>query len=149
MFEEKCVIATTARKVKAVGEHKKSAVFLNCTEDEFLKIRIDGCVIKDGKKADWLVEKISTNAAVIIELKGKNVGYALEQIEETLIFLKKKGYAKKIAGLVVCNEYPSVNTKIQRAKDSFRKKYAMYIHAVTKNEEYVFEKLFTSSPLSK
>lgn len=148
MFNSKCVESMNVGKI-TVEENGKSATFLNKKREEFLKIRIDDCVIKSGKRADWLVEKIPENKAVIIELKGKKVKHALEQIEATVIFLKDRKYKKKIAGLIVYRSCPDINTIMQIAKDKFLKKYAMRIHSVSKNEEYIFDKLFTSTPLAK
>lgn len=57
--------------------------------------RIDGNIISDGKKCDFLLMNEDTRAAYLIELKGKNMGKAVEQLMATEAALREplKEYA--------------------------------------------------------
>jgi len=69
-------------------------------------LKIDGCVIKDGKKADFLlcVQKKDINDVYIIELKGKKLKNAIEQIIETIKFFNFQNVNLKAR--IVLNKVP-------------------------------------------
>ena len=149
MLKSECITTSKASKIK-VEENNKSAVFLNPEKHLFHKIRIDGCVITKGKRADYLVQKEKVGQ-VIVELKGKNILHAADQIKATLHHIQPHTQEyRKIAGLIVCHQVPSgANTQLQKRKVEYFKAYQMHLHAVAQNEEYVFENVFTATPLKK
>jgi len=69
-------------------------------------LKIDGCVIEDGRKADFLlcVQK-DTSDVYIIELKGKKLKDAIEQIIETINFFNFQNINLKAR--IVFNKVPS------------------------------------------
>jgi hypothetical protein len=132
-----CQERTTVSKVK-VEEKGKKATFLNDRRIVYTLTRVDGCVIKNGIAADWLVSK-ADKGDIIIELKGKDVGHAVKQIHRTAALLKeKKLLARPVAALIVATQYPKANTAVQRAQSDFAKTYQGPLHVVTKNHEYRF-----------
>lgn len=56
------------------------------------KIRVDGCLIKEGKKCDYLIVNCSDSLAIFIELKGKKLSEACEQIKCSLEILTQQNY---------------------------------------------------------
>lgn len=133
-----CTEVTSASRVK-VEENGKKAVFLNTERSRYLRVRVDGCLIVDSVACDWLV---STNdvGTVFVELKGKDVAHALDQLDATIAYAKALGiYPEKYAAIVVCTGYPkhpSFDTKLQRIKQRFLTKYKAPIHIVCGNHEY-------------
>jgi hypothetical protein len=84
--------------------------FDNKTKEEYVKIKIDGGVIKNSedKKADYLLQKTNCGQ-IIIELKGKNLETAAKQIASTFNFLKNKTkYDNKTAILIVAKKSPKI-----------------------------------------
>jgi len=148
MFRACCVEQINHSKI-SVKEHGMSAVILNENKEDFLRVKIDGCELKQQTSADFLIEKISSDRAVIIELKGKGIDKAVKQLEATIDWLKSKKYTKKLANLVVCsNVPPRAKTNKAIAQEKFRK-CDMRLNFVEGNREYIFENIFTSTPLAK
>jgi len=150
-MKNECITPTTDSKIK-VEESGRSAVFINNERKQFFKIRIDGCEVKTGIRADYVVRKNGVGQ-VIIELKGTDIAHAAQQIMSTAQYLiSQKEEHKKTAGLIVCRQVPSgANTQLQKDKNACARKYNMPLHVVAKNEEYLFEKVlaYGGKPLKK
>lgn len=135
-----CRVETTDSNVK-VEEGGKKANFLNQARATFSRTRVDGCLKQQSIAADFVVSKKGVGD-VIVELKGTDVNHAMEQIFATARFMfsctEKRG---PIAGLVVCSQYPRIDTKVQRLKLQFAKEFKSPIHVVTRNENYDFEQV--------
>lgn len=89
-FEENyatCISAKTGSNI--VVEDKKSKGVQYKIENKqallFHVIEIDGCVFKekDGKKCDYLVLQNAQKIAIFVELKGKDISSAVQQILAT------------------------------------------------------------------
>jgi hypothetical protein len=133
-----CQQSLTHSKVK-VEEGRRKAVFLNETRDQFLRTKVDGCLVKDQTASDWVVSKLRVGD-VIVELKGTDVDHAVRQILITAMYWTlhqtKQG---ALAALIVCSQYPRVDTKIQRAQRSFARKHKGPLHVVSHNCEVQLE----------
>ena len=136
-IDKRCIKATRVPKIK-FKESGKRAVFLNAGKEQFAKIRADGCVIKSGKSADFLLAK-KDYCDIIIELKGKDVETGVKQVERTYEFWKANGLfaSKRHAALIVsAGSPPRFNTTVQGVRDRFREKYNAPLHVVTGMYEY-------------
>jgi hypothetical protein len=78
----------------------------NSNRYQLICLKIDGCVIKNGEKADFLlcVQK-DINDIYIIELKGKKLKDEIEQIIETIKFFNFQNINLKAR--IVFNKVPS------------------------------------------
>lgn len=139
-----CTVDTQVSKIKLDDRGcTRKAIFLNQAKKKYTKTRIDGCLIKHKTAADWLISQ-EESGQVIVELKGKDVDHATDQILETADFIKKsKLLAPKIAGLIVSTEYPAINTKVQRAQVKFATTFKGPLHVVTKNYEFLLENVLS------
>lgn len=132
-----CIETLTDSRVK-VEQHSRSAVILNLDRAPIRRIQVDGCLVKNKLACDWIVSKANC-ADVVIELKGRDVNHAVEQIKAGLNFWKdhvQRGKNTKLAALIVCNQYPRIDTKIQLAKQQLARDYAAPLHVWTRNIEY-------------
>lgn len=50
--------------------------------------KVDGKIITDGKRCDYLVLNDDLKTAYLIELKGKDINHATEQLDNTLKIMK-------------------------------------------------------------
>lgn len=80
MISPACIEVKTDRKIKC-EDGKRFAIFENKNGRSFNKIRVDGCAVTNGLRADWVMELGSS--AVILELKGRDVEHAAKQIHAT------------------------------------------------------------------
>ena len=47
-------------------------------------VEIDGCVIKEGPRCDWLFVATGDPTEIYVELKGSDIGHAIKQIKATI-----------------------------------------------------------------
>jgi hypothetical protein len=100
---------------------KYRANFPNPSNVKFRKAHVDGCIVTDGARADWIVSKVGVGS-VIVELKGKDVAHACEQLFSTLSHADCQEWLEaKKALLVVCSRVPSFDTSIAKAQVRARK----------------------------
>ncbi len=79
-----CEVTCTDKEIvfKDPGNSRCRMIFLNPNQRKVAKITVDGCKIKDGKRCDFML--VTDTEENYIELKGKNVLHACEQIEVTI-----------------------------------------------------------------
>lgn len=97
------------------------ANFPNSSKNKFYKVHVDGCIVTEGARADWIVTKVGVGS-VIVELKGKDVAHACEQLFATLDHASCQDWLEaKKALLIVCSRVPSFDTSIAKAQVRARK----------------------------
>lgn len=107
-------------------EKKAKITFLNSKNVLVRKVIIDDCVIKDGKRCDYLIIRENKEYA-FIELKGSDVAYAVTQIEETIDKLKIDNFNRMYA-FVVTYRCPLTTTEIQNlAKKMSKRKCSLKV----------------------
>lgn len=142
-MSEVCVFDTTDSFVKVSGEHGRKVVVRNSPKEKYKRSKVDGCLVTNKTAADWVISKVNVGD-VIIELKGKNVDHAVEQVKETIEYwISNKLINGRISSLIVCSEYPRFDTKVQRARDFLARQYKAPLHVVTKNMEFDFDALLS------
>ena len=136
---EECIETVNHQKVK-VEEQGRKAVFLNPDKALVKKVTVDGCLIKDAMlKADYIVSKPGF-VDVIVELKGKDVPHARDQIVATLpVWLANPPFSPKIAGLIVCSRSPLSSSELQNMKAKVIIRHKLWLE-VDENgrKEYAF-----------
>lgn len=137
----KCQEATTVSRIK-VEENRKQVIFLNLLNEPYLKVRHDGCMVRQQVGCDWVVSK-SGMGHVFIELKGKDIKHATEQILAAVEYWTQNGFTDgKVAGLIIGNQYPRIDTQIQRAMQIFSQKYKGKLKVYSRNIECQFGDCF-------
>jgi len=111
----RCIETVTDSKPK-VEENGRKAVFLNPDRTEVKKVRVDDCLISTGLRADFVVAKLNV-LDVIVELKGRDIYHARDQIIATLPFWRSfPPFSSKVAGLIVCSKSPMSASELQVMK---------------------------------
>jgi hypothetical protein len=141
MINQCCVSQVDHSKVKLGDPNSTTAIFLNDKRETFTTIRIDGCVIKNARACDWVLEK-SDSGRIAIELKGCDVDHAATQIEATFAYFRAAGLNDlKFAGLIICTKYPRHDTKVARIQQRLAKLYAAPLRVKTDGRNLSFEVL--------
>lgn len=137
---EDCIEPVHHSKVK-VEEEGRKAVFLNPGNALVKKVIVDGCLMRHGGlKADYILSKPGL-IDVIIELKGKDVPHARDQILATLRFWQAHPpFSPKVGALIVCSRSPLSSSELQimKAKALIRHKLWLEVDESGRNE-YEFE----------
>src|SRR5438105_2588957 len=80
-----CSVDKSDPLIKVVdGKNRnRKVIFKNPERVAHTVTRVDDCVIKEGKRVDFLVS-VGQRASVLVELKGNGVEYACNQIRESM-----------------------------------------------------------------
>jgi hypothetical protein len=82
--EKECLEFSDKRTIIAAEEQKKKFIGYNKERKLFSKFRVDNCLIKKGRKCDFLILDCEEQKAYFIELKGKDLLSAVEQIDHSI-----------------------------------------------------------------
>jgi len=115
-WKKECTDISNSREI-VCKEHRRQIIFLNPGGKEVKKIRIDGCQITAGKRCDCLV--IAANTQHFVELKGKHIKTAIEQLKRCIVMLGKSGYRKK--SYIITSRSPFTSAEIQNFKLKFKR----------------------------
>jgi hypothetical protein len=85
---------------------------------EICKIKVDGCLIKEGERCDYLILSCEDKSAFFVELKGHDLQKALSQIDSSINKLKDEIpelQEFKIYARIVLNRTPhlDLNTSVR------------------------------------
>ena len=120
-----CIEARTDSKISLKEKKCRSQiVFQNDTRREILVITVDNCAIKEGDRCDYLITDSGGNPTEhYVELKGRNVKHAVEQIKATIEKLSRDSRKLLKNCWIICTQNPLDNTQVQRFKVKFFKDY--------------------------
>ncbi|MBR1743727.1 MAG: hypothetical protein IJ733_18050 [Lachnospiraceae bacterium] len=84
-----CLKSFDQRKSIAVSENSKRYELINERKDQVAVFRMDHGLLETNVRAkcDYFILDIDLKHAIFVELKGKNLSHAFEQIEETRKYL--------------------------------------------------------------
>lgn len=136
-----CIEETSDPKIK-LEERGSKVIFLNEVRHPFRKIKVDGCVVQNQTAADWVVSKPPVGD-LVLELKGRNVDHAIEQVTTTLRLWRSNNWCcgGQTAALIVSRQVPK-GTLAQKAMKEFRREFGSKIKLVSHNQEFEFADLF-------
>lgn len=127
----------------------KSGVLLNPNKIQARRIRVDNCLAPAGTRAaDFLVSMPKT-VDIIVELKGKNVDHAVEQVESTWAFWNAHSqhvHGQLISAWIICVQYPRADQKIKRAQENFRARGGLLKISARTGEERPFSDFVPRRP---
>jgi len=137
---ESCTTTKTDSKIK-VEAHTRKAVFDNPERAEIKVVDLDCWLAKDtGPKADHIVSKPGV-VDVVVELKGKDIDHALEQILATCAKWKEAPrFSKRLGGLVVFSRSPDRSAAMDDTRKRFLQTHGIWLEMNKNNQtEYRFE----------
>jgi hypothetical protein len=124
-----------------VKANNRTAIFLNPERAKIKIVDLD-CLLQtaDAPKADYIVSK-PTVADVIVELKGKDLGHAIEQILSTANYWRKAPpFSPVIGGLVVFTRSPERSAMLDNIKLKLLKNHRIWLEMDKSGlKEYQFE----------
>ena len=135
---ESCTEIRTISKIK-VEAHTRKAVFDNSERAEIKVIDLDCWLAGDaGPKADRIVSKPGV-VDVVVELKGKDIRHALEQILATHAKWKTvPPLPKQIGALVVFSRSPDRSASMDDARKRFLQTHGIWLE-MKKNNQTVYQ----------
>lgn len=104
-----------------VAEKGKQVTFLNPDRAAFQRVKVDGCIIKNGARADWIVSQ-EGHGSVVVELKGRDVEHAIDQVFATVSHPDCIPWLTTPTRLlIICAKYPAFDTKVAKAQLSAKR----------------------------
>ncbi|SEH04566.1 hypothetical protein [Candidatus Venteria ishoeyi] len=128
-------------KIITASENRMKFVIKNKNSITVRKVIVDGCLINDERqRCDYLFEINKPFTEVIyLELKGKNIEYAIEQLESTIrICAKRHDKAGKRCD-IVASRVPKMTTKTQNLKKKFLQKNQISLYLHTAQYEFILK----------
>lgn len=125
-FKSLCQIKQKIIVSKDKGNPQKH-IANNINEDEVYQYKVDGTIIQEGLRCDYLVWNERKKHIYYIELKGSDLEHALEQLDATEKTLKERfpmemKSCKQVSYRVVLNKYRVPKTYSHKEK-VFKKRH--------------------------
>lgn len=135
-------ITTVTHKIVVFSDKKSKCTFriINDKQRKIEKHRVDGCRIIDGDKCDWLAIDVESSKEIYIELKGKNIKHAIEQLCTTVDKLSPNKTSKKLA-YAMLTRCPISAQKIQIEQKKVLKSHQIVLEVKTIEHTETIEKL--------
>ncbi|MTJ09394.1 MULTISPECIES: hypothetical protein [unclassified Anabaena] len=107
--ESECKEFCDHRKTIVVKDsgNKQEYRVTNKNGKEICKLMVDGCLIKDGERCDYLILSCEDKSAFFVELKGHDLKKAIGQIDSSITKLKNEIKELKIYARIVLNRNPT------------------------------------------
>ena len=118
-FESLC--AKNAHQI--ISKDRKNPQYhkaVNKENNDVTQYQIDGIVLKDGTRCDYLLINETKKVAYLIELKGSDLVKAAEQLENTEKMLRQELFGYSLRYRIVANK-----CKTQEIRSSAYRKYQM------------------------
>ncbi len=102
----KCIRDRDKSKIISASEKGKTFKIVNKSEKNFLKLLVDDCLIKNHDiRCDYLFLNCDDDIAYFLELKGRNINHAIEQLSNSIDLIKPQ-----------FNSFKSINSYIVLSK---------------------------------
>ncbi len=115
--ESECNEFCDTRKTIVVKDsgNKQEYRVTNKNGKEICKIKVDGCLIKESERCDYLILACEDKSAFFVELKGHDLKKAIGQIDSSLTNLITEIKEFKIYARIVLNRNPTpdINSSIE------------------------------------
>lgn len=124
-----CLATETNQRLLTLRERNSKFILDNPNCLAVLKIHVDPDLCIQGKKCDWLLIEVASWLSMFIELKGRNINDAIEQLNNSIKKISNplNGYIvqvfNNILAFIIASRIPLIGTDIQNAKIKFKKKY--------------------------
>jgi len=105
-----------------VSENRREFRIDNRLKNQINRVEVDGCLIKNGQKCNYLFEIIEQNRVFYVELKGSHISEAVRQLEATIKFCKNEHINSQKSSFIVASKVPKSRTNTQNLKKEFKKR---------------------------
>jgi hypothetical protein len=118
----------------SLSENKSKIIFENPQKLEVCVLEVDGCAIEQGPRCDYALVAESIEDEFYIELKGRDIKHAFEQLESTLKQISAQPSQTPKYCFVISTRCPLSGPEIQKMQKMMQRKYKARL--IIKNREY-------------
>lgn len=123
LFAKECLVSVDTRKELVMEENGRKFRVINGSGSNLIHYQIDGCVQVAGKKCDKGLAIEEANTLYLVELKGKDLRSAAEQILATLELCASKLNNAAVQGRIILSrvQRPDLrSTSVMRLERTLR-----------------------------
>ncbi len=123
--KDECEVFSDGRTIISVIEKGRKYIAINNDQNEVTLYRVDKCLITQGIKCDFLLLNHDKKSSFYIELKGKHLLHAIDQIESTISMLHHSIFEFKIHVRIILSRVcaPDLRSnKYKKLENMLRKK---------------------------
>jgi hypothetical protein len=128
-----CERRTTDRAI-VMRENQSKISFENPQQLEICLLAVDDCAITEGIRCDYAVSGAAISAEFYIELKGRNIKHAFEQLETTLKQISDDPQRQPKYCFIISTRCPLSGPEIQKMQKLMQQKYNAKL--VIKNRQH-------------
>lgn len=118
-----CSQFTDVSVIALSGKQTSTLKFDNPSRRRVERIEVDGCLIVEGRRCDWLLRTDDPDHRhdIFVELKGCHLRDAMEQLLATARLLVRPEAGVKRRCYVALTRCPQFDSQVQRLKSQFQK----------------------------
>jgi len=132
---EKCS-EKSKNKIIAVSENTRNFEIRNDKSRLVYTVEVDGCLINDGKRCDYLFEIDEPISLVIyVELKGSDIQKAYNQLIATIGYCRHRHDKSVKECYIVASRVPRAGTDIQTLKKKMSSTHKIQLFVKTQKAE--------------
>ncbi|ACK72489.1 hypothetical protein PCC7424_4118 [Gloeothece citriformis PCC 7424] len=117
------------------GEKREYRI-INKDSKKFCKVRVDGCLLTEGEKCDYLILNCTDLLAILVELKGSDTLKALGQIDTSITKCQNYLLDFTIYARIVTSKVNTPDLRSTKAI-SLKKRLKKLNKSEDKSEEYL------------
>jgi len=129
---EKCS-EKSKNKIIAVSENTRNFEIRNDKSRLVYTVEVDGCLINDGKRCDYLFE--IDKLVIYVELKGSDIQKAYNQLIATIGYCKHRHDKIVKECYIVASRVPRAGTDIQTLKKKMASTHKIQLFVKTQKAE--------------
>jgi hypothetical protein len=115
---------STKNPVIRLKENRSEIIFKNPERLEVCIVTVDNCAIQEGIRCDYALTVDNLKEEFYIELKGRDIEHALDQLEATIQIISSDPQKYPKTCFVISTRCPPrANTKIANRQQIMKKKY--------------------------
>lgn len=146
---EECIYRQGRDPRIPLKENRSKFLIENPQKIEIAIYQVDGCLIKDDERCDYLVIIDDKNLEIFVELKGGDIIKAIAQLSNSLEALatESKNIHKQCFVIATKNRFPKRDTRRLNAENKFAKKYSKLnatLHIEISKEGYKYKDLISA-----
>jgi hypothetical protein len=138
-MKNNCCTTETNNSIEKFEENRSVIKITNKSKRLLLRHKVDGCLVTDGIKCDWMLVDKETKTEIYIELKGSDISHAVSQICATVD--KLSDTPSKKWGYVICTRCPMSTTQVQTASKKVAKSHSLILRVKKTIHEESIESL--------
>lgn len=125
--------------IKTLKDSAQQITLHNKNRKNIKIVRYDGCIKSKNKQCDYFL--CLSGGFILVELKGKNIEKALDQISDSIDNVLFLTGSKLIKAVIKAKQYPSYSRGILKKQEIIFRKWGIRVDISSSSQKYCLEKM--------